>query len=78
VVNLPLSLAQQIHYYLVESQLSLLEQQQKQMEQMIQEGTLSNLAQAVAHFTFIREVLGSNLGWDTNFIFPMVFLIPSR
>jgi hypothetical protein len=44
VVKLPLSLARQIHYYLVESQLSLLEQQQKQMEHMIQEGTQSSLA----------------------------------
>jgi hypothetical protein len=50
VVNLPLSLARRIHYYLVESQLLLLEQQQKQMEQMIKEGIPSNLAQAVAHF----------------------------
>jgi hypothetical protein len=41
VVNLPLSLARQIHYYLVESQLMLLEQQQKQMEQMIQEGAVN-------------------------------------
>ena len=38
VVNLPLPLARQIYYYLIESQLLLQEQQYKQMEQMLQEG----------------------------------------
>jgi hypothetical protein len=41
VVNLSLSLARQIHCYLVESQLLVQEQQHKQMEQMLQEGVYS-------------------------------------
>lgn len=37
VVNLPASLARQIHHYLVESQLMVLQQRHKEMEQMMQE-----------------------------------------
>lgn len=66
---MPLSVAQQIHYYLVESQLSLLEQRQKLMEQMIREGIFSSLAQAVMHFTCILEMPDLGLGWDPKFPF---------
>jgi hypothetical protein len=38
VVNLPVSLARQIHYYLVESQLMVLQERCKEVEQMMQEG----------------------------------------
>jgi hypothetical protein len=38
VVNLPVSLARQIHHYLVESQLMVLQQRHKEMERMMQEG----------------------------------------
>jgi hypothetical protein len=38
VVNLPVSLARQIHYYLVDSQLTVLQERHKELEQMMQEG----------------------------------------
>jgi hypothetical protein len=39
VVSLPVSLARQIHYYMVESQLMVLQERHKEVEQMMQEGT---------------------------------------
>jgi hypothetical protein len=41
VVSLPLPLARQIYYYLIETQLLLQEQQYKQMEHMLREGLYS-------------------------------------
>jgi hypothetical protein len=38
IVNLPVSLARQIHQYLVESQLIVLQQRHEEMERMMQEG----------------------------------------
>jgi hypothetical protein len=38
IVNLPVSLARQIHQYLVESQLIVLQQRHEEMERMVREG----------------------------------------
>lgn len=38
IVNLPVSLARQIHQYLVESQLIVLQQRHEEMERMMREG----------------------------------------
>ena len=62
VVNLSLSLARQIHCYLVESQLLVQEQQHKQMEQMLQEGVYSTVGGSLTlHFHGPLEI---QVLWD--------------
>jgi hypothetical protein len=57
VVNLPVSLARQIHYHLVESQLMVLEQQHKEMEKMMQEGMYTfDILTAVTEGSLLRTI----------------------